>query len=273
MDRSRGWCFTLNNYTEDEFNAIKQISCEYLIVGKEVGKEGTPHLQGFIYFETLKSFKQLKVYIPRAHIEKQKGSADSNQTYCSKDGDVFEKGTKPLFSSVARCKKATAKFEENWAEYTRLAKAGDIDKLPDHIKWRYYRTAKEIARDYMPKKSDAENVTGIWIYGPSGCGKSKLAREMSGGVFYPKLANKWWDGYQNEDWVILDDVDLKHDCLGYHLKIWSDRYNFIAETKGGAINIRPKHFVVTSQYTIAEIWASEPATIEALERRFVLHTI
>lgn len=46
------FCFTLNNYTEDEFNAFStEDFCgkfKYFIVGKEVcPTTGTPHLQGF----------------------------------------------------------------------------------------------------------------------------------------------------------------------------------------------------------------------------------
>lgn len=272
-NRSRGWCFTLNNYTEDEFNAIKQICCKYLVVGKETGEAGTPHLQGFVYFDSLKSFKQIKVYIPRAHVEAQKGSIKDNQAYCGKDNDVFTKGEPPVLDLLARQKKGGAAVQEDWAAAKKLAKEGRIDELPDSIYWRFYRTAKEIARDNMPRKEDAPDVTGIWIHGPAGVGKSRLARSMANDVFYPKLANKWWDGYQNEDYVVLDDIGPKHDVLGYHLKIWSDRYSYIAETKGGAIMIRPKHIIVTSQYTIKEIFGSDTATVDALERRFVIHSL
>ena len=50
--------------------------------------------------------------------------------------------------------------------------------------------------------------------------------------YYPKLNNKWWDGYQSQKVVIMEDVDKETiKFLHHHLKIWSDRWGFIGETK------------------------------------------
>lgn len=266
--KSRAYCFTLNNPTDEEKESIKGIQCRYKVVGFEKGAEGTPHLQGYLYFSNARRFNAIKRLIPRAHIEVSKGSPVQNRDYCTKDGDFYEAGEMPISQ-----KAKGAKEEERWLNAKTLALEGKIEDIDADIFIRCYRNLKLIKKDFMKEVQDTNEVCGIWLYGPAGVGKSRRARELTGEKFYPKLCNKWWDGYQEEADVICDDIDKNHSCLGHHLKLWSDRYAFIAETKGGALKIRPNRFIVTSQYRIEDIW-SDQETRDALKRRFVcIHII
>lgn len=154
----------------------------------------------------------------------------------------------------------------DWAEVKALAVKGELDAIPDGIFVRYYNSLLKIKKDYMVIK-DHDELRGVWIWGPPGVGKSRKAREDYP-EFYPKMVNKWWDGYRGERNVICDDIDIDHKFMGHHLKIWSDRYGFIMETKGGAISGTYEKFIVTSQFSIEHIWAEDKATCDALIRRF-----
>jgi len=85
------WCFTFNNYTEDDVSSIVPIldkSSSKLIIAKEVGKKGTEHLQGYVKFKTKVRPKSL-LDMNGIHWEKCKGNSAQNFEYCSKDGKII----------------------------------------------------------------------------------------------------------------------------------------------------------------------------------------
>lgn len=108
---------------------------------------------------------------------------------------------------------------------------------------------------------------GLWYYGTTGCGKTFAATTEYPDSYRKCANNKWWDGYQDEDSVLIDDLDKSHHYMGFHLKIWADRYSFIAETKGSSRYVRPSKIIVTSNWHPNEIW-SESQTLEPILRRF-----
>lgn len=90
---SRRWCFTLNNYTSDEEQAINDADYKYMVYGREIGANGTPHLQGFIVLPNAKRLSGVQRILSRAHWERASGSDSQAADYCKKDGDFVEQGT------------------------------------------------------------------------------------------------------------------------------------------------------------------------------------
>lgn len=87
--QSKRWCFTYNNYPVEILGQIvatfEKMNVLY-IIGKEVGEQGTPHLQGYI--ESPKRCRPSAFSLPtKIHWEKCKGDRAENIKYCSKDGD------------------------------------------------------------------------------------------------------------------------------------------------------------------------------------------
>lgn len=73
-----------------------------------------------------------------------------------------------------------------------------------------------------------------WIWGAPGSGKSRWATQTYP-LAYKKLQNKWWDGYQSHEAVLMDDLGKDNaKFLTTHLKLWADPWqNHPGETKGG----------------------------------------
>jgi len=101
LSPAKAWCFTLNNWTENEYeflsSAFLTAGMKY-IIGKEIGEQGTPHLQGYMHSSDGKKFRPLPKYACNrlnnqgdmknaVHWERAKGTKDQNYTYCAKDRD------------------------------------------------------------------------------------------------------------------------------------------------------------------------------------------
>ena len=88
---AKRWCFTLNNYTDEDVSSIVPIleqRCDIVCIGKEIGEQGTPHLQG--YFELKTKNRPLSLGLSaKIHFEKCKGNRTANIEYCSKDSELI----------------------------------------------------------------------------------------------------------------------------------------------------------------------------------------
>lgn len=98
--QTRHWIFTLNNYTNEEDDYLRdelsgQVS--YLVYGYEKAPTtGTRHLQGYVVFKTIKRMCEAKALVSaRAHLEAKRGTPKEASEYCKKEGLYQEFGTIP----------------------------------------------------------------------------------------------------------------------------------------------------------------------------------
>jgi len=264
--RSRRYVFTLSNYTEGDLDYLAALPVRYICYGKEIAPTtGTPHLQGFVVWNESKTVSASRTILRRCRIDIARGTALEASTYCKKDGDFVERGDLPADPAEL------GRNEINrWNTAWDLATTGRLEEIPADIRIRSYHTLRRIEQDYMVRVTPLLSVCGIWVVGCSGAGKTRAVHARFPDAFI-KPCTKWWDGYQEEPVVVVDDLDKYHVALGGDLKHWADFMPFIGEFKGGSRRIRPKTLIVTSQYTIGEIWKDQE-TQEALGRRFKLAT-
>lgn len=152
--RSRSWTLTINNYTEEEYNkltnSLSLMKCKY-IIGKEIGEQGTPHLQGYIKFKNQRTLQQCKKINNRAHWEIAKGNEKQNFDYCSKDLNFKAEG----FESKQQLRKKEALkkyFNTEWKPW----QADLIEYLEKNepnartINW-YYEQEGNKGKSYLAK--------------------------------------------------------------------------------------------------------------------------
>lgn len=145
------WVFTLNNYTEDDVTRLSQMvtmktrgGVRYIVFGKEVGENGTRHLQGTVVFHKKKTLANVRrIVSPRGHFEVCMSLVDSIK-YCKKDGDWCEDGTlkqkgkrtdlddfkEAVKQGMKDPKQLREEFSEICAQYPRFVKEYLDDQKP-----------------------------------------------------------------------------------------------------------------------------------------------
>lgn len=245
MGEAKRWCFTLNNYTEEEYKALGELEWTYLVIGREKGAEGTPHLQGYIEFQNKKRMTALKKINARIHWEKLKGKPWQAANYCKKDGDHQEWG------EISMKEKAGSKDEDFSFTLNHFLTGGMRKVLATPPTMGRVRLLEKWATYLEPGRTEKPFVH--WIWGASGTGKSSQAAEYPDP--YWKDDTKWWDGYDGQETIILDDFRGHQMRFTYLLRLL-DRYPMRVEVKGGYRQVNSKNIVVTSIIHPEQIYSS-----------------
>jgi len=243
MTSARNVCFTLNNYTQKEFDDIKAWECDYLVVGEEVGEEGTPHLQGYVEWSGSKRFNTMKKLNPRIHWEGRKGSAAQAAAYCMKDGVFFcvgnisQQGTRTDLSTVCTAIKEGKSNKEIAMEYsTQFVK--------------YHKGLHELRLAQLEHRKEAPKV--YWRWGETGTGKTRGCIEKHPDSFYIKDGTQWWNDYLQEEAIIIDDFD-GHWPFRDLLRLL-DRYPYQGQFKGGYVKINSPYIYITCEHPPDFYW-------------------
>jgi len=259
--QSRNYCFTLNNYTKEEEDEIKNWDRpKYIIFGYEMGEDkNTPHLQGYIEFRNVVKMTTLKNFNKRIHWELRRGTAQQAIDYCKKDGVIFEKGTP-----------------------SRQGKRTDLENVANAILKK--KTLKEVAyefpREYIKFHSGIKALKQIVdednkefrevkvnvYYGKTGTGKTKRATKNKDYFKLDCANNVWFDGYDGQPHLIIDDF---YGWIKFgHLLNILDGHPLRLEIKGGFTYARWTKVTITSNKSPFE-WYHELSDEQsaALKRR------
>lgn len=255
-NRSRGWAFTINNWTRDDIDNVCALTYRYIVVGFELGESETPHMQGYVLFKSQRTFSSVcRSFGGRAHVEAAIASPEKNREYCTKDGEWIEDGDRPKQGARGDLGKAR-----------ELAKTEGMRAVSQVCNLQQIKVAEVFLKYNEPERDWPVEV--IWIIGPSGSGKSRLATELTGeDDVYRKDSTKWWEGYDGHAAVIWDDIRGDTVRIDELLRI-CDRYGHRIECKGSSRQLLARKIVFTSiQHPHALFPWSAAEPFAQLERR------
>jgi len=262
---------TAKSVSEQKVTTFAHGWCKYLIFGREIcPKTGNFHLQGCCVLNNrMRMTELMKLIHSTVHWEPMDKPLQYNIDYCMKDGDFMEFGERPVDNGKRE--------QQRWALARQQVTTEGVHAVEDaQIYIGQFSNLVKIQNHFLKALQDLPDVCGFWLYGVSNAGKSWMARNrwLDGGV-YLKPPNKWFDNYNKEATVVIEDLDKSHAYMLGYLKNWADKYPFPAETKGGTFQIRPQRIVVTSNHSISDIFnaAKERDNVNAndlvaLKRRF-----
>lgn len=159
--RAVHWCFTLNNYTDEDINRIESLEDNddvvYVIAGRETGDSGTPHLQGFIKFSRRMSMAQCKSIIgSNPHVETTR-NINASITYCKKEGNYFEVGE---LGSGPGSRSDLDAFKE--AVKGGMLSLKEIRETHSEVYAKYAGFCREYVRDNYPDKELPTHALTDW---------------------------------------------------------------------------------------------------------------
>lgn len=267
--RSRGWIFTLNNYSRDECEELRAVKCRCMKAGFEIAPTtGTPHVQGAVYWDNAVSMAQAKKRLgDRVWLKQMRGNWD-DQDYCLKDGEILRDDGEPP-------------AQGKWGDLGRFREeiAAGIDEVDSYEQFpmvmaRYPRfRGGYLAALAKRKGSEFRNIKTRIFWGPGGTNKTKSAMCDTEGNYKKdmyKVANtkglKWFDGYQGESILVIDEFD-GDICTFNRWKQLLDGHRLDVEVKGGMMTACWTEVFITSNKAPETWWGPDIIELPEFKRR------
>lgn len=267
---ARSVCWTLNNYTPEDETSIQAWDCKYIVYGREVGANGTPHLQGYVEWKSTKLWSTMKALNPRIHWEERRGSARQAALYCKKGEQSHDEwvrlGVDGIDGEGSNFGKNASVFEKG--AVSQQGKRTELDEIGQAIldgkpllevaasnPGAFIKHSKGIEAlhnlTFQPRSRDAPPYVE-WRWGLAGVGKTRYCVEKHPTSHYIKDGTMWWPNYTQQEAIIIDDFDGKwpyRDLLRL-----LDRYEYQGQYKGGYIHINSPFIYITCEHPPSHFW-------------------
>jgi len=240
--------FTINNYTDEHIEACNNYSCVYIIYAKEVGEQGTPHLQGYCELKDRTTLSAIRKHFKKIWVANRRGTQEQAITYCKKDNDFVERGTPKAQGKRTDIDDVRDMIEKGVSKREIIKTCQNpsvINLLPTLI------------AAYVPERTFKTIV--YWFWGAPGTGKSKKAHYLANKLCEKTCTNfsitqsGFCLGYEGQDGIIIDDFDEKKFDYRWILN-FLDRYPMILNVKNGEINMAARIVFITCEWPHTKVY-------------------
>lgn len=256
--KARSIVFTIYDLSlTDKLREYAEAECKYVRFGHETcPTTGRPHLQGWLQWSSPRQVADFWSAFGHPHVERRRGKVVDNQRYTAKEGDWEEYGEPPKQGNRTDWRQAVDQVR------ARLPLVDVIDAQPHLLPT--IRALERLATLTRQPPKDRD-VRVLYIQGPAGCGKTRAIHQAYPEAYW-KPEGEWWDGYEGQSVVVLDDYysDIRYQQL---LRVL-DRYPLRLPVKGGFVPAEYTTVLITSNANLDEQYPNTlGARREALYRR------
>jgi hypothetical protein len=91
------------------------------------------------------------------------------------------------------------------------------------------------------------------LWGPTGSGKSRFCYESCPEGYWKAPEHSWWDGYEGQEDVIVDDYRRDFCKFSSLLRLF-DRYPYQLNVKGSTVHFRAKRIFISTPFDVRRTW-------------------
>lgn len=276
MAQSRFWCFTYIIRDPDEVALLDERIRLYTRGGVwqlEVGDENTPHIQGYVEFARTRRLAFVRSHVSdEAHWEMRKGTREECVEYCTKEDSAV---AGPWYHGKLDIEQGTRTDINDAVELLQeKGITACIEAFPV-VYVKFHRGLQALWTASLRNRTGTLEDKPIvyWLHGRTGTGKTRRAyAEDPSSVYFKDPMTKWWDGYTQQNVVVVDDYVGDNGTraqrgmdLAYLLRLL-DIYPMTVEVKGASVSFLSGRIYLTSNYTPAECFPTD-RQLPALMRR------
>lgn len=249
------FCFTLWDQVPTVIEPHTADQIGYACFQREIAPTtGNYHWQGYLEFKGQKRLDTANSYLRKQgwkkfDLRRARGTPQQNKDYCSKSETAIPDTFQEIGTPVEMV--GTPGKRTDLDEAFEMIKEG---MTPDDVvincnkMIRYHKHLIQLQSIISSAKAKEIRQLEVYYYwGPPGTGKSRAVFEQAPNAYRPLIhcPHIWFENYQGEDTIVLDDIDLTkfpREAILQMLDIYPVRLPF----KGGSVQAQYTKVYITS---------------------------